>query len=120
MKKVSSVGKRGGAKGGRQGRPPSRKGRGGGQRQKKSGAQYRKEKREREEAAAIDGDEERSEESIEAYVEIGPPPKDVVGRVEWAQQMMAQALFETATDRSTPAKEVHRVVGDLGAKIGIT
>lgn len=92
---------------------------------KASGAAGRARKRGTEEAAddaehAASRPDDLEAGWLKSYKAIGPPPADVVGRCEWAQRMLAQALFETTTDPGTSPRERRRVVGDLGAKIGMT
>lgn len=68
----------------------------------------------------IEAEQEYAGDCARAYAKIGAPPNDVLARVEWAQKMLAQALYETATDPQLEARERRRIIGDLGAKIGIT
>lgn len=76
---------------------------------KKSGAQFRKQRRDREEAAFAETGESARKlppEWKKRWKEIGAPPEDVVGRVEWANKCCALMIYEqlAAPELRSPAE----------------
>lgn len=76
---------------------------------KKSGAAFRKQRREREEAAFAETGESSKKlppEWLRRWKEIGAPPADVVGRVEWANKCCALMIYEqlAAPELRSPAE----------------
>src|SRR5262245_48005349 len=92
-----------------------------------SGAQKRKAAHEKREAAADAKltDEQRTQRDLDLdlerkdYAELGRPPADTVGRVAWAQAMMATAIYWAART-ALDARETRRMIFDGGQKIGHT
>lgn len=76
---------------------------------RKSGAQFRKERRDREEAAFVETGESAKKlppEWTRRWEEVGPPPPDVVQRVEWANKCCALMIYEqlVAPELRSPAE----------------
>lgn len=57
---------------------------------------------------------------LRRYKRLGPPPKDTVGGIAWANQVTRLLLWETLTDPGIEPRERRRVGGDLVAKLGMT
>ena len=95
----------------------------------RSGAQQRRRQREREareriaDAELLAGGFEVGKTRPEVMAQIdalGPPPLEAIGRIAWANGLLAIMAWDAASDPALDPRERRRVVGDLAAKIGIT